>query len=97
MYSYYQVDIWLICLFYFIKEERIAEKINSDEASVLFLSGCGIILFAGVLFYAYKPSGWGENPKQGNRSNYREGSRDRWNGFSDSKEYPNDGYDESGW
>lgn len=97
MYSYYQVDIWLICLFYFIIEERIAEKINSDEASVLFLSGCGIILFAGVLFYAYKPSGWGENPKQGNRSNYREGSRDRWNGFSDSNDYPNDGYDESGW
>ena len=91
---------WVYGLFaysMFIKEERIADKINSDEASVCFLVGLGIIFFAGLLFYAFKPSGWGENPKYNHRNNYRRGSRNRWNGFSDSNDYPNDGDDESGW
>ena len=50
---------WVYGLFaysIFIKEERIADEINSGEATVWFWAGWGIILFAGLLFYACKLS-----------------------------------------
>lgn len=82
---------WIYGLFaysIFIKEERIADKINSDEASVWFFVGLGIVIFAGLLFYAYKPAGWGEVQKRNNnRNNYRGFLRD---------DYPCDEYEDGG-
>jgi hypothetical protein len=92
---------WVYGLFaysMFIKEERIADKINSEEATVWFFVGWGIILFAGLLFYAYKPSGWGQGHKyNNNRKNYREGTRNNWNDNSDPNDYPHEGYDDGGY
>lgn len=91
---------WVYGLFaysMFIKEERIADKINSDEATVWFFVGWGIILFAGLLFYAYKPSGWGQGHKYNNRINYRGGTRNNWNDNSDPNDYAHEGYDDGGY
>ena len=84
----------------FIEKDRIADQVNSDEATIWFWAGWGIVFLAGLLLYAAKPPGWGENQKRKNnskRSNYRGRSSNRWNGFSDPDDFPNDGYGNSGW
>ena len=64
---------WVYGLFaysIFIKEDRVADQINSSEATVWFWIGWGTILFAGLLFYAYKPSGWGEDQRRKGTNDY---------------------------
>ena len=84
----------------FIEKDRLADKLNSEQATVWFWFGVVTILVAGLIFHIAKPADWGGNQKNNNKRNnsYRQsGNNNRWNGYSDPDDFPNDGYDNSGW